>query len=137
MNQEKNRSPNWGGARENAGRKSIWNHKETCTIRIPTVFAPKLHEIAQKWDKDPSLEFDINSNSSQNEYVSNSSSQQLENRTKSSQINFESVTKTSQDLSEAINLAIAILRHKKSARISLAKFLSKLYNFPVKPEDLR
>ena len=55
MNQEQNRSPNWGGARENAGRKSIWNHKETCTIRIPTGFAPKLHEIAQKWDKDPQL----------------------------------------------------------------------------------
>ena len=126
MNQEKNRSPNWGGARENAGRKSIWNHKETCTIRIPTVFAPKLHEIAQKWDKTPLLEFDINSNLSQNESVSNSSEQQLENRTKSSQ-----------DLSQAIDLAISILRHKKSARISLAKFLSNLYNFPVKPEDLQ
>ena len=55
MNQEQNRSPNWGCARENAGRKSIWNHKETCTIRITTGFAPKLHEIAQKWDKDPQL----------------------------------------------------------------------------------
>ena len=50
MNQENNRSSNWGGARENAGRKSTWNHKETCTIRIPKVFAPKLHEIAQKWE---------------------------------------------------------------------------------------
>ena len=137
MNQEKNRNPNWGGSRENAGRKSLWNHKETCTIRIPTVFAPKLHEIAQKWDKDPSLEFEINSKSPQDEYVANSSQQQLENRTKSSQLNFDSVTKTSQDLSQAIDLAIAILRHKKSARISLAKFLSKLYNFPVKPEDLQ
>ena len=55
MNQEQNRSPNWGGARENAGRKSIGNHKETCTIRIPTGCAPKLHEIAQKWDKAPQL----------------------------------------------------------------------------------
>ncbi len=87
MNQEKNRSPNWGGIRENAGRKSIWNHKETCTIRIPTVFAPKLHEIAQKWDKDPSLEFEINSKSPQYEYVANSSEQQLELATKSSQLN--------------------------------------------------
>ncbi|HAC61959.1 MAG TPA: hypothetical protein DCF68_00100 [Cyanothece sp. UBA12306] len=55
MNQEKNRSPNWGGARENAGRKSIWNHTETCTIRIPTVFAPKLHEIHKNGIKTPHL----------------------------------------------------------------------------------
>ena len=126
MNQENNRSSNWGGARENAGRKSTWNHKETCTIRIPKVFAPKLHEIAQKWDKNSLIEFDTNS-----------SRQEVENGTESSQIKLDSVSKTSQDLSEAINLAIAILRHKKSARISLAKFLSKLYNFPVKPEDLQ
>ncbi len=136
MNQEKSRSTNWGGARENAGRKSIWNHKETCTIRIPQVFAPKLHEIAQKWDKDPLLEFDINSKSPQDESVANSSEQENENGTKSSQPEIESVTKTSRDLSQAIDLAIAILRHKKSARISLAKFLSKLYNFPVKIKDL-
>ena len=46
------------------------------------------------------------------------------------------MTTTSQDLSQAIELASAILRYKKSARISLATFLSKLYNFPVQTEDL-
>ena len=136
MNQENNRSSNWGGARENAGRRSIWNQKEPCTIRIPTVFAPKLHEIAQKWDKDPSVEFEINSISPQDESVANSSGQQLEHGTKSNQLAIDSMTKTSQDLSQAIDLASAIFRHKKSARISLAKFLSKLSNFPVKTEDL-
>ena len=125
MNQENNRSSNWGGARENAGRKSTWNHKETCTIRIPKVFAPKLHEIAQKWDKNSLIEFDTNS-----------SRQEVENGTESSQIKLDSVSKTSQDLSQAIDLAEQFLRQKKSARISLAKFLSKLYNFPVKIEDL-
>ncbi len=137
MKKEKTRSGNWGGARENAGRKSIWNHKETCTMRIPKVFAPKLHEIAQKWDKKPLLEFDINSKFLKDEYVSNSSCWELENQTESSQPIFDSVTKRSQDLSQAIDLAKQILRHKKSARISLAKFLSKLYNFSVKVEDLQ
>ena len=108
MNQEQNRSPNWGGARENAGRKSIWNHKETCTIRIPTVFAPKLHEIAQKWDKDPSVEFEINSISPQYESVANSSGQQLENGTQSNQLAIDSMTKTSQDLSVLPNLVCKI-----------------------------
>ena len=100
MNQEQNRSPNWEGARENTGRKSIWNHKETCTIRSPTVFAPKLHEIAQKWDKDPSVESEINSIYPQDESVANSSEQQLENGTKSNQSAIDSMTKTRQDLSQ-------------------------------------
>ena len=95
-----------------------------------------MSEIAQKWDKDPSVEFEINSISPQDESVANSSEQQLENGTKSNQLAIDSMTKTSQDLSQAIDLASAILRHKKSARISLAKFLSKLYNFPVQTEDL-
>ncbi len=136
MNQEKSRSPNWGGLRENAGRKSIWNHNETCTIRIPKRFAPKLHEIAQKWDKDPLLEFEINSKSPQDESVSNSNERENENGTESSQLEFDCVTKTNSNLSQAIDLAKQILRHKKSARISLAKFISKLYNFSVNIEDL-
>ena len=70
------------------------------------------------------------------EFDTNSSRQQFENGTESSQIKLDSVSKTSQDLSQAIDLAEQILRQKKSARISLAKFLSKLYNFPVKIEDL-
>ncbi len=136
MNKEKERKKRWGGARENAGRKSIWNHKETCTMRIPKVFAPKLHEIAQKWDKGSCLEFDINSTSLKDEYVSNSS-QKLEKQTESSHEVFDFVTKTNRDLSQAIDLAQQILKYKKSARISLAKFLSKLYNVPVKTEDLK
>ena len=46
----------WGGARENAGRKSIWNNQETCTMRIPQIFARRLHELAQIWDKGGKLE---------------------------------------------------------------------------------
>ena len=79
---------------------------------------------------------EINSISPPDESVANSSGQQLENGTKSNQSAIDSMTKTSQDLSQAIDLASAILRYKKSARISLAKFLSKLYNFPVQTEDL-
>ena len=109
MNQEKSKSSNWGGLRENAGRKSIWKHNETCTIRIPKVFASKLHEIAQKWDEAPLLEFDTNSKSPQDEYVANSSGQQVENVTESSQLEFDYVTKTNSNLSQAIDLAITIL----------------------------
>jgi hypothetical protein len=137
MDKGKSKSTNWGGQRENAGRKSIWKHKETCTIRIPQVFALKLHEIAQRWDKDSSLEFDINSKGSKDEEVSHSSHKNNELETESSMRDFDSVTKTNRDLSQAIDLARQILRHKKSARISLAKFLSKFYNIPVQAEDLK
>ena len=40
----------------------------------------------------------------------------------SNQSAIDSMTKTSQDLYQAIDLASAILRHKKSARISLPEF---------------
>ena len=42
-------------------------------ITTPTGFAPTLDEIAQKWDKDPSVEFEINSISPQDESVDLSS----------------------------------------------------------------
>lgn len=137
MNKGKKQTPNWGGPRENAGRKSIWKHKETCTIRIPQVFALKLHEIAQKWDKDSSLEFDINSREPKDEWVSHSTHKDNELETESSMRGFDSVTKTNRDLSQAIDLARQILRPKKSSRISLAKFLSKFSNVPVQAEDLK
>ena len=105
-------------------------------ITTPTGFAPTLYEIAQKWDQNPSVEFEINSISPQDESVANSSKQQLENGTKLNQSAIDSMAKTSQDLFQAIDWASAILRYQKSARISLAKFLSKLYNFPVQTEDL-
>ena len=39
-----------GGYRENAGRKPIWVHQETCTIRVPKIFASKVLEIAHVLD---------------------------------------------------------------------------------------
>lgn len=130
----------WGGARENAGRKSIWNNSETCTIRIPQIFAQRLHEIAQIWDKEGIFEIDIHSSSSNYASVSQVKSQNLEKITDSSLANLDSATESKKgkinQLSEAIELAKKILRHNKSARISLARFLSRFYNTQVKIEDL-
>jgi hypothetical protein len=108
----------WGGARENAGRKSTWNNQETCTMRIPKVFARRLYETAQKWDKQEDIEKETYSKSSEFETVT------------------ESISDSIIPLSAAIDLAKDILCQRKSARISLAKFLSKLYSTTVKSEDL-
>ena len=72
-------------------------------ITTPTGFAPTLYEIAQKWDQNPSVEFEINSISPQDESVANSSKQQLENGTKLNQSAIDSMAKTSQDLFQAID----------------------------------
>ncbi len=88
-------------------------------------------------DKAFHLEFDINSKGLKDEYVSNSTSEDFELETKSSLGDIDSVTKTNRNLSQAIDFAKQILKYKKSARISLAKFLSKLYNVTVKTEDLK
>ena len=46
-----------GGTRPNAGRKSGWNHGETRTIRVPTIFAEQLLEIARRLDQGDSIKF--------------------------------------------------------------------------------
>lgn len=50
-----------GGYRENAGRKSGWNHKDTCTIRIPKEFASQLVEIARRLDEGEKIDNDTES----------------------------------------------------------------------------
>lgn len=50
-----------GGYRENAGRKSGWNHKDTCTIRVPKEFASQLVEIARRLDKGEKIDNDTES----------------------------------------------------------------------------
>ena len=135
MNKRKRRSPNWGGVRENAGRKSSWNNKETCTMRIPKVFAPKLREIAHEWDKKQQIDFEIKSNSKKDESVFNSRFPSFEKETKSNPPKLDKITESNFELAEAIDLAKKILKHNKSAKISLARFLSRLYNASVKVED--
>lgn len=45
-----------GGKRKGAGRKSAWKNKETRTIRVPTVIAQQLLEIAHELDKNYPVE---------------------------------------------------------------------------------
>ena len=39
-----------GGKRENAGRKPIWNNKDTITIRVPKFIASQVLELAHRLD---------------------------------------------------------------------------------------
>lgn len=50
-----------GGYRENAGRKSSWNHSDTCTIRIPKPFAEQLIELARRLDNGEIIDTDTES----------------------------------------------------------------------------
>ncbi len=136
LSKRKRRSPNWGGARENAGRKSGWNNQETCTIRIPKVFAPKLREIAHQWDKKQEFDLISKSNLEKLESVPDSNNQRFKKDTKLNSSELDKITEPNFELAEAINVAKKILNHNKSAKISLARFLSRLYNISVKPEDL-
>ena len=53
-----------GGARKNAGRKSLWTSgcafKDTQTIRVPKAIAPKVLEYARKLDREKFLEIETN-----------------------------------------------------------------------------
>lgn len=61
-----------GGYRENAGRKSSWNHRDTCTIRIPKPFAEQLVELARRLDNGEMLDTDTESNSRDTDLVTKS-----------------------------------------------------------------
>jgi len=52
-----------GGFRKNAGRKSTWQNQETCTIRIPKIFAETLSELARRLDSGEIFEFATKSKS--------------------------------------------------------------------------
>lgn len=64
---------------------------------------------------------------------------ELENElvTESNSPNIENVTKSSKSVNEAIELAKKMLKHKKSARHTVAKLISKLYSTSVSFEDLK
>lgn len=61
-----------GGHRENAGRKSGWIHRETQVIRVPSVFAEKLIEIAKKLDEGGYIDSVSELRSTSNELVTES-----------------------------------------------------------------
>lgn len=129
---------NRGGKRENAGRKPIWNNPDTCTIRVPKIHAQKVMQLAHRLDSGEEFDNDTKSNSD--------SQPKLETKeiiTESLLINhnqllddFDNITKSiSPEL--AISMAKKILRHKKSARISIAKLISKLYSQNISPDSLK
>ena len=61
-----------GGYRENAGRKASWNHRDTCTIRIPKTFAMQLVELARRLDNGEKFDIDTESNSPDSDFVTES-----------------------------------------------------------------
>lgn len=50
-----------GGYRENAGRKSTWRHRKTCTVRIPEVFAETIVKLAHQLDENSSVDIETKS----------------------------------------------------------------------------
>ena len=62
---------------------------------------------------------------------------EFEKDTKSESSELDKTTESNTELAEAIDLAKKNLKHNKSAKISLARFLSRLYNASVKVEDLQ
>lgn len=63
-----------GGKRKGAGRKSVWKHSATQSIRVPKVFAAQLLEIARRLDDGEILEFVSSSEKTTNEKLESVSS---------------------------------------------------------------
>jgi hypothetical protein len=114
-----------GGYRDNAGRKSSWQHAPTQTIRVPKVFAQQLVKLAHQLDNGEAIDTDTKSKPGN-----------TDNDTDSTSAATDIVTNSILPLKEALAQAAAILKTKRSARESLAKLLSKLYHTKIQPDDL-
>jgi len=130
-----------GGRRENAGRKSNWKNKDTVTIRVPRAIVFQVIEAAHRIDSGEDIElktesiterydFDTESKANNNEIVkkSNQEDQKLES---------DFVTKSILSYNQAIEIAKQILLSKKSARVSVAKIISEIYQQTLSPDDLK
>ena len=139
-------------SRENAGRKATWNNKDTITIRVPKLIAIQVMELAHRLDSGENIELDTESKLANSDFVIKSKFLGYENITKSESENHEIITPSNQEsreleydfvtksipsYSQAIEIAKKILKHKKSARITIAKIISKIYEKSLSPEDLK
>ncbi|MBD0261380.1 MAG: hypothetical protein ICV78_01285 [Tolypothrix sp. Co-bin9] len=153
MGTKKSQKPDLrGGRRENAGRKPTWNNKDTITIRVPKLIATQVMLLARRLDSGENIELDTESKSPDNEFVIKSNFLDYEILTKTELENHEIiiqsnigsregksdfVTESIPSYSQAIEIAKKILKHKKSARISIAKIISKIYEQTLSPDDLK
>ena len=85
-----------GGRRENAGRKPIWNNKDTITIRVPKFIVTQVVEIAHRLDSGGNVVLNTESKSDQNDFGFKSNSTNDENITKSELENHEIITQSNQ-----------------------------------------
>jgi hypothetical protein len=129
-----------GGRRENAGRKSIWKNKDTITIRVPKAILFQVIEVAHRIDSGENIELNTESITEEPKEVIKSKANINEIITQSNQESeeFKSdfVTKSIISYGQAIEIAKQILKSKKSARISIAKIISEIYQQALSPDDL-
>jgi hypothetical protein len=153
MGTKKSQKPDHrGGRRENAGRKPTSNNKGTITIRVPKLIATQVMLLARRLDSGENIELDTESKSADNDFVIKSNPSdyetitlvELENHEIIIQSNIESrelesdfVAESIPSYTQAIEIAKKILKHKKSARISIAKIISKIYEQTLSPDDLK
>lgn len=141
-----------GGRRANAGRKPTWKNQDTITIRVPKIIATQVMLLARRLDYGENIELDTESNSLENDSVSNSICPNHENITKSKlesheiiresnienrELDSDCVSKSITSYNQAIEIAKKILKHKKSARVSIAEIISKIYEQTLSPDDLK
>lgn len=84
----------------------------------------KTESIAERYD------FDTKSKKNNNEIVTKSSKE-------GQKMDSDFVTKSTISYSQAIEIAKQIVKSKKSARVSVAKIISEIYQQTLSPDDLK
>nr|ADO19152.1 hypothetical protein Nfla_5802 [Nostoc flagelliforme str. Sunitezuoqi] len=130
-----------GGRRENAGRKSNWKNKDTITIRVPRAIVSRVIEVAHRIDSGEQIESDTESKNAECDVVTQSKTRGNEIITQSNresqELKSDFVTNSIISYAQAIEVTKEILKSKKSARISVAKIISEIYQETLPPEDFK
>ncbi len=97
---------------------------------MPRAIVFQVIDLAHRIDSGETIELDTESRTAQNEIITQSNQ-------KDQELKSDSVTKSILSYSQAIEIAKQLLLSKKSARISIAQIISKIYQQTLSPNDLK
>jgi hypothetical protein len=107
---------------------------------VPRAILFQVIEVAHRIDSGENIELNTESITEEPKKVIKSKANMNEIITQSNQeneeLNSDFVTKSILSYSQAIEIAKKILNSKKSARISIAKIISEIYQQTLSPDDL-
>jgi exonuclease VII small subunit len=96
---------------------------------VPRAIVFQVIDAAHKIDSGETIDFDTESKMSENDTI-------VQSLQEGQELKSDFVTKSIMSYSQAVEIAKQIIKSKKSARVSVAKIISEIYQQKLSPLDL-